>query len=250
MQGEKKVFINLLSFLVILLFFIIIILNYIVKSRCIYVYDMFIIILIAFFCFIGFFFTIGIFALVFTIHKKKSSELLNTFITYIVDMSYPILLIIGKIIGIKREKLQRSFIEINNLLVSSIKKKYRPEDILILSPHCIQNSDCKFKVTYDIENCRRCGKCQINDLLKLKDKYGVKIAVATGGTLARKVVSDIKPKIIIAIACERDLTSGIKDVKKIPVYGIINKRPNGPCFNTSFDVKSLEKVIINFISGG
>jgi Protein of unknown function DUF116. len=101
-------------------------------------------------------------------------------------------------------------------LVNSRHEKYLPEELLILTPHCLQFNECKFKVTNDIDNCRRCGKCQVSDLIKLKEKYGVKVAVATGGTLARKVVKDIKPKAIIAIACERDLTSGILDVKKYP----------------------------------
>jgi hypothetical protein len=153
-------------------------------------------------------------------------------------------------LDLKIEKVEQSYIEIKNFLFNKNIKRYAPQDILILSPHCIQNSNCKFKVTYDIDNCRRCGKCQINDLVNFKEKYGVNVAVATGGTMARKVVKDTRPKVIIAIACERDLTSGMQDVKKIPVYGIINDRPNGPCFNTRVDVSKIEKAIKKLLNGG
>ena len=66
--------------------------------------------------------------------------------------------------------------------------------------------------------------------------------------MARKKVIDIKPKAIIAIACERDLTEGILDTNPLPVMGILNIRPEGPCKNTKVD---LDKVIegIKFFLG-
>ena len=43
------------------------------------------------------------------------------------------------------------------------------------------------------------------------------------------------------MACERDLTSGIADVGNIPVIGIINDRPNGPCYNTVVDINEFKR---------
>ncbi|HBG0081579.1 TPA: DUF116 domain-containing protein, partial [Clostridioides difficile] len=123
-----------------------------------------------------------------------------------------------------------------------------PEDIIILIPHCIQENSCKLKVTNDIDNCKECGRCNIGELIKLKEKTNVKIFVATGGTLARKIIMDNKPKAVVAVACERDLTSGIQDIKKIPVLGVFNKRPNGPCVNTNVDIMDIEKAI-GFLTG-
>lgn len=90
--------------------------------------------------------------------------------------------------------------------------------------------------------------CKINDLLELKEKYNTQIFVATGGTLARKIIMDNKPKAVIAVACERDLTSGVKDVKKIPVLGVFNSRPNGPCIDTNINIKEVEDAINFFTS--
>ena len=69
------------------------------------------------------------------------------------------------------------------------------------------------------------------------------LVVATGGTLARQLVAKARPKAIIAVACERDLTSGIQDVFPIPVIGIFNERPFGPCFNTRVDIDRVEEAI-------
>ena len=119
--------------------------------------------------------------------------------------------------------------------------------ILILTPHCIQLDTCPYKITRDIKNCRRCGRCSVGPLLDLADKYGVNIAVATGGTLARQFVKTIRPRAIIAVACERDLTSGIQDVFPLPVIGVLNERPFGPCFNTKVDISKVEDTIKYFL---
>ena len=102
-------------------------------------------------------------------------------------------------------------------------------------------------MTRDISNCHQCGRCGVGQLLALSQKYGVHVAIATGGTLARQAVKKARPKAILAVACERDLTSGIQDVFPLPVIGVLNERPNGPCFNTRADMGKIEEAIRSFI---
>ena len=73
------------------------------------------------------------------------------------------------------------------------------------------------------------------------------MAVATGGTLARKLIVERRPHFILAVACERDLTSGIRDSYPLPVIGVLNHRPNGPCFNTHIMMDEVEQVLDEFI---
>ena len=83
--------------------------------------------------------------------------------------------------------------------------------------------------------------------MALSKKYGLKVAISTGGTLARQAVKQARPKAIVAVACERDLTSGIQDVFPIPVLGVFNERPFGPCFNTKVDLQKVEQAILDFM---
>lgn len=162
-----------------------------------------------------------------------------------VKVLYPINLFLGFLLGIGRERVGESFVEFNNALVRATRKRIDPGRIMILLPHCLQLSDCQYRVTSDIGNCRRCGECAISELAELSEKIKARIAVATGGTLARRLIVEIKPTLILAVACERDLVSGILDAYPIPVYGILNQRPHGPCNNTTVD---MEKVKAGFIS--
>ncbi len=56
-----------------------------------------------------------------------------------------------------------------------------------------------------------------------------------------------KPDVIIGVACERDLSSGIQDSYPIPVYGILNRRPFGPCYDTDVDLDLVERGLITFL---
>lgn len=166
----------------------------------------------------------------------------------IVSLFYPMVLHLGSAMGIPKEDIEDSYIKINNQMTVVAGKKFRPEDVLVLAPHCLQNTACPHKITIDVHNCHRCGKCSIDGLLTIAEDTGVNFVVASGGTFARKFAKEYQPKAIVAIACERDLTSGIKDMnqQQIPVMGVLNERPNGPCHNTSVQLCKVRQAIAYF----
>lgn len=182
------------------------------------------------------------------IKDKKVSSWAMKINFNIVSVLFPVITLVANLIGISKNEIRKVYVKLNNQYIYSNKYNIKPEDILILIPHCVQKNSCKLKVTNDINNCAKCGLCNIGELVQLQHKTSVKVFVATGGTLARKIIIDNRPKAVIAVACERDLTAGVQDVKKIPVLGVFNKRPNGPCVDTSIDIKEVEEAI-NFFVG-
>ncbi|MDD2734368.1 MAG: DUF116 domain-containing protein [Desulfuromonadaceae bacterium] len=168
----------------------------------------------------------------------------------VIKFLLPVIEFVGRVIGLDTDNIRQSFIAMNNSLVTSQRMKVRPDRILVLLPHCIQLSDCEIKVTGDIHKCLQCGRCSIKGLVDLGQKFHIDISVATGGTLARKVIVEKRPKLVIAVACERDLTSGIKDCYPLPVIGILNERPFGPCFNTVVDVAKIDAALRLVLESG
>lgn len=183
----------------------------------------------------------------FIFNEKEVNEYLMKINYFIIRKIFPIISKVGQMVNIPKDEIRKIFIKINNVYIYSKKYNLKSEDLIILIPHCIQNHNCKLKVTNDIDNCKRCGICKISDLQQLKEKYNIKVFVATGGTLARKIIIDNKPKAVIAVACERDLTSGVRDIRKIPVLGVFNSRPNGPCIDTNIKINEVEDAI-NFFT--
>ncbi len=154
---------------------------------------------------------------------------------------YPLFMLLGAFSEERRERLQRLVISLNNRLVRAAKSK--AGRILLLLPHCLQTNECDIRLTYNIYNCKRCGKCEIKDLIQIADENNLNLFVATGGNLARKIVKDVRPEAIVAVACERDLSSGIVDSYPLPVLGIPNERPFGPCFKTQVSLEKVKEAI-------
>lgn len=185
--------------------------------------------------------------LVLNILLGRTLPLTSRFRGLTIKLFLPLMTLLGRILGIPKEAIRLSFIKVNNELVASERGHFLPHEILLLLPHCLQNSRCSRRLTYDITHCKRCGECPIDQLLTLAERFGIRIAIATGGTIARRIVVQNKPKLIIAVACERDLSSGIQDTYPIPVYGVLNQRPFGPCLDTLVDIQQIESAVHRFL---
>jgi uncharacterized protein len=132
---------------------------------------------------------------------------------------------LGTKLGISKDRIGNSFIKMHNFITKTFIDKLSIFRILILLPRCLKK-EARTRLTTRLSG----------------DNF--KVYTAAGGEEAREAIKQYRPTIILAIACERDLISGIKDVaEKIPVFAIPNKRPEGPCKNTDFSLIELEEAL-------
>ena len=246
-RPQKRIFIGLLVFTCLILFFLIFLLWYVPLVGLKNIHPSLPLIFSLALAVLVFLMISGGLLLIFTILWRRDILFSHKLRGIVAKVLFPFMILMGKLVGVSKERVQQSFIELNNHLVQSNHHRTRPNRLLVLLPHCIQDFDCQIKITGNIKNCKGCGKCEIKDLIELSDQYQVKIAVATGGTLARRIIVENRPEAIVAVACELDLTSGIQDSYPIPVIGILNERPNGPCFNTKVDIQKVKDAILDFL---
>lgn len=160
---------------------------------------------------------------------------------------FPLIILSGRILNISKETIQQSLIDINNSIVRLRGIKVKPEELLLLLPHCLQNSNCRIKLANNLINCEKCGECTIKELCEIGINRKIMLSLAKGGTEARKILGEIKPKAVIAVACERDLISGIIDSYPLSVFGIINDRPFGYCKDTCINLDAIKEGIELFL---
>lgn len=142
----------------------------------------------------------------------------------------PMVLRLSEKFGISKDLMSNSFIKASNTLTKLAGKRFQKPNLLVLLPHCLH------------KNLRQ-------QLLSLGEKYKIGIFTASGGSVARKIIKKQRPNAVVAIACERDLILGIQDIfMKIPVLGIPNRRPEGPCKNTTVDFDEVENAIRFFLN--
>jgi hypothetical protein len=138
---------------------------------------------------------------------------------------------LGGKFGISRDRVGNSFIKGHNLITKKFVNNLNTDRLLILLPRCL----------------KRDTRTQIMNRI---DGNSFKVVTAGGGEQAREAIRQYKPTCILALACERDLMSGIKDVaENVPVLAIPNKRPEGPCKNTEVCLDELDETL-KFIKDG
>jgi hypothetical protein len=114
---------------------------------------------------------------------------------------------------------------VHNFITKNYSGKLNSERLLILLPRCLKRETR-------------------NQIMNKVNGNGFKILTAGGGEAAREAIKQYRPTVILALACERDLMSGIKDVaENIPVLAIPNKRPEGPCKNTDVYLDELDETL-------
>lgn len=162
-------------------------------------------------------------------HRNLMVQIRKT--SFSITFLTPLILALGKKFGISYDKMGNSFIKVSNSLIQSNRWKINRSKIVILLPRCLRRPLQK-------------------DIIALAKKYQCLIFTVPGGELARKIIAEQKPLAVIGVACERDLLSGIRDVHHIPVIGIPNQRPEGPCKNTTVDYNKIEEAIKFFMGSG
>jgi hypothetical protein len=158
---------------------------------------------------------------------------------------FPLADILARILRRDRDAMRRSFVEANNAFARERLSRWpgRKEKLLLLLPHCLQLSTCPHRISFRIENCKQCMQCPIGSLIDLARDFRTEIAVATGGRMARRLLEEHHPDLVLAVACEGDLTAGICDVLPLPVIGVVNERPQGPCRDTLVDIEVIRKTM-------
>jgi uncharacterized protein len=144
----------------------------------------------------------------------------------------PLALKTGGFLGQSADRITHSFIRLHNGLSFGAGERFAAGRILILLPRCL---------TPELRE----------SAMGIAGEFGIPAFVVSGGEMARRIVIDKDPMVVIAAACERDLLGGIRDLcRRRIVLGIPNRRPEGPCKDTWIDAAELREAIQRFWEGG
>jgi uncharacterized protein len=140
---------------------------------------------------------------------------------------------LGVRVGLGRDRVGNALLRVyNGLAAARARPGIRPDDLLVLLPRCL-------------------GKEAMQAAMSVSARYGVPLFVASRGRYARQMIAMRRPRAVVAVACERDLVSGIHDVAgRLPVLGTTLALPDGPCKNTVFDPAGLDGQIRAFLGLG
>jgi hypothetical protein len=147
---------------------------------------------------------------------------------YLQVMNYTSL--VARLFG-KRDWVEHAAIDIYNTFAVRRGRKVGKGELLVLIPRCL-------------------SKQALDGVLEIAGRYEVPVFVATRGQLARRVIRERRPRAVVAVACERDMMTGLRDVAgKLPVLGLTMQLPNGPCRDAVLDLPQMEEWVRGWVGG-
>src|SRR5256712_2997445 len=110
----------------------------------------------------------------------------------------------------KRDWVEHAAIDVYNALAERRRRKVGKGELLVLIPRCL-------------------SKQALDGVLAIAGRYEVPVFVATRGQLARRVIRERRPRAVVAVACERGMMTGLRDVAGPPPgAGVPTRLPHGP----------------------
>lgn len=129
----------------------------------------------------------------------------------------------------KRDWVEHAGIDVYNALAERRRRRVTKGELLVLIPRCL-------------------SKDALDGVLNIAGRYDVPVFVATRGQLARRVIRERRPRAVVAVACERDMTTGLRDVAgRLPVLGLTMRLPNGPCRDAMLDLDVMERWVRTWV---
>src|SRR3989449_1446991 len=128
---------------------------------------------------------------------------------------------IARLVG-RRDWVEHAAIDVYNTLAVRRGRTVGKGELLVLIPRCL-------------------SKGALDGVLAIAGRYEVPVFVATRGQLARRVIRERRPRAVVAVACERDMLTGLRDVAgQLPLLGLTMQLPNGPSRDAGLDLATLE----------
>ena len=136
----------------------------------------------------------------------------------------------GRLFGVARDWTDHAAVVVYDRLALARQRTVGADELLILIPRCLSRES-------------------LDGVLDIAKRYGVSAFVATRGQLARRVIRERRPKAVVAVACERDMVSGLHDVAgRVPVLGLTMTLPNGPCKDAALDLRRMEEFVRKYLT--
>jgi hypothetical protein len=137
---------------------------------------------------------------------------------------------VGELFGVQRDWTDNAAVRVYNRLAWAREWKVRANEMLILIPRCL-------------------SRAALDGVMDIAKRHDIATFVATRGAYARQVIRERRPRAVVAVACERDMVSGLHDVAgRLPVLGLTMQLPNGPCKDASIDLQKMERFVRKYLA--
>ena len=147
-------------------------------------------------------------------------------------------------VGVEEQELFQLYVETKNRsMIESFAATPNNERVVLL-PQCLRAKDCPAEIGEYGYECQQCGRCSVAKIMQLTKELGYKgTFIMPGGSLAKKVLVELKPKASLGVACYKELVMGSYLCEKVGVIGQGVELLKDGCINTIVNMKALKDAL-------
>lgn len=144
-------------------------------------------------------------------------------------------------VGVEEKELFELYVEAKNRSqIDSFAATPYNQRVVVL-PQCLRAKDCPAQIGKYGYECQQCGRCSVAKIMQQAKELGYKgIFILPGGSLAQKILLELKPKASLGIACAKELVLGSYLCEKVGVIGQGVELLKDGCINTVVDMKAIK----------
>ncbi|MGC9516887.1 MAG: DUF116 domain-containing protein [Methanomicrobiales archaeon] len=160
---------------------------------------------------------------------------------FTIDMFYGPFKKFSENLGLEEKIVDQIGVEVRNKVNKKAFENAKPEEKLLILPHCLRNSDCEAKLESSGLICTDCNRCVIGPLKKKGEELGYKVFIIPGSTFLKKIAEKNSFKAVLGVACYQDLNLAMMKLSKFSCQGVPLLKDG--CINTKVDYHEvLEKM--------
>jgi hypothetical protein len=143
------------------------------------------------------------------------------------------------------DEINKLFAEKKNRRMKNAFSAAKHSERVVFVPHCMRNIEkCIAHEKGSHYVCMECGACKISEISKSSRKLGyMGLFILKGGKAVDKLVSELKPKAIVGVACFFEGTQGIKAGEKHKLSVQFVPLTKDGCVNTDVELSEVLKTL-------
>ena len=147
-------------------------------------------------------------------------------------------------VGVEENELLALYVETKNRSMTDSFASTDYSERVLLLPQCLRAKDCPAELGKYGYECQQCGRCSIAKIVQMTKDLGYKgTFILPGGSLAQKILCEVKPKASLGVACSKELVLGSFLCEKMGVVGQGFGLLKDGCINTVVDLQGLHEFL-------
>jgi len=172
---------------------------------------------------------------------KEDKLVFPRLLLFTIDMFYGLFKKFSENVGVDAKIVDQIGVEVRNKVNEKFFKKIKPQDKILVLPHCLRHADCEAKLESSGLVCKDCNRCVIGVLKSKAENKGFKVFIIPGSTFLKKILEKNNFKAVLGVACYQDLNLAMMKLSKFSCQGVPLLKDG--CINTKVDPRAvLEKM--------